>query len=50
MVATHRQARVQALEYVSKLSEEEWARRQDSAYIEDYIPADPNQADPHCVA
>ena len=43
MVAADREARVRALTYVAKLSNEEWARRQDPNYVEDYLPFDPKE-------
>ena len=43
MVAADREARARALTYVAKLSNEEWARRQDPDYVEDYLPFDPKE-------
>jgi hypothetical protein len=45
MVAADREARVRALAYAAKLSEEEWARRQAPDYVESYLPFDPKERD-----
>ena len=44
MVAEDREARMRALKYVRSLSEDEWARRQDASYMDDYQPFDPKEA------